>query len=972
MRSLDLRLAPAAVLAWIAAWAATGGTGATALAVACGWLAALAGAGAIALAGMQSVTRGGAVASVVVHVALAAACSLGVVATATVTTARAAAIQELADGRFTAELTGTVVSQPEPVSWGGPASAVRAGTADAGAIDGRTADGGTAAGAGRGGGDGAGDGAAAERGAGGPVRFMLDVREVTARGVTTAARARVTVTWTPPVASKPETTGGGPARGGVGGFSSASVSDAPGSGSGSGSGSGEDVVAASSPRFGSVVVVRGGLRPAEPGGPESARLTADVLAVQRSPPAPLRLLDRHRDTLMAVTGDLAPQARGLVPGAAIGDTTRLSDELAEAMKLCGLTHITAVSGGHFSIVIAVLTGIAAMFGAPRWARVVLLAVAGAAFVALVRPEPSVLRAAVMAGFAMAGIVLGRPAQSVPALAGTVIGLLVADPWLSRSFGFALSAAATAGLVLLVPPLVARIAPWTGKAFAFALAVPLAAQAACGPVLVLLDPEASLVSVPANLLAAPALVPATVLGLAATVLAPWWPWGAHLVAWVAGGATWWIAQVALHGAALPGRAVPWPGGPAGAVLLAVATAAALAVMLLRRPRGWPDPWRRAARSGLRQVYLAVSGAVPGARSPSGRGFGRSLLPHGRRGELWLPASSGFRATPGGASDGRARGGAAGRAPGGAAPRGNRLALPAGIVLVGVMLGAVVLTVPRMVTGAAVPQDWVVAACDVGQGDGLAVRTGPASAVVVDVGPDGDAAGRCLDRLGVTRVDLLVLSHFHADHVGGLTAVLDGREVESALVSTVAEPEANATRTLDELASAGVPVRSPVAGERGTAGNVSWDVLLAGLPAAPAGGTPGDGTSLSTASGPTGAGPNDASVTLLVRVAGLDVVLLGDLEDAGQQAVLSEARSRGIVDVDVVKVAHHGSRVQSQALAEQLSPAVALVSAGRDNGYGHPTDTALDLYERVGAEVLRTDECGTFALVVRDDALAVGGC
>lgn len=853
MRTVDLRLVPAAVLAWAAAWTATGGVGVPVLAHACGWLAGLAGAGMLLLAGLRGTRRGrGAdgegsasrgVASAAANVALVAASSLGVVAVATVTAARAAPIEDLARSGFTAELTGTVASQPEPVSWG-PAPPGGTGTAD---LD------------------------AAGRRAAGPLRFMLDVREVTARGVTAAARARVMVTVTP--------------------------SDGRGGGA---SGTGAPEL-----RFGATVEARGALGPADPGDPEAARLVTDVVTVERSPPPPLRWLDRHRDALMAVTADLAPQARGLVPGAAIGDTTRLPDELAEAMKQSGLTHITAVSGGHFAIVIALLTGVAGTLGAPRWARVALLAVAGAAFVALVRPEPSVLRAAVMTGFALAGIVLGRPAQSVPALAGTVIGLLVADPGLSRSFGFALSAAATAGLVLLVPPLVARIAPWTGHAFAFALAVPLAAQVACAPVLVLLEPEVSVVSVPANLLATPALVPATLLGLAATALAPWWSWGAHLVAWAAGGATWWIAQVALHAAAVPGRALPWLGGPVGAVLLAGATGAMLALTLRWHPRGWPDSWRRSARSQLRRVSEA----------------------------------------PGGGSGAKAL---------------------AGFVIAGVVLGAVALAVPRVAGRSAVPEDWVVAACDVGQGDGLAVRTGPSSAVVVDVGPDGDAAGRCLDRLGVTRVDLLVLSHFHADHVGGLAAVLDGRRVESALVSPLPEPEANAAWVLDALETAGVPAHVPVAGERGRAGSVTWDVLLAGIPGA------GGGTAAPGGAAASGAGANDASVTLLVRVAGLDVMLLGDLEEAGQAAVLAQARSRGIADVDVVKVAHHGSRVQSRALAEQLRPAAALFSVGDDNGYGHPTDSALGLYAGVGAVVLRTDECGTFALVVRDGALAVGGC
>ncbi|MBO0608084.1 ComEC/Rec2 family competence protein [Myceligenerans salitolerans] len=881
MKSIDLRLVPAAMLAWIGAWTATGDTAAPALAVACGWLAALTGGGMIALAALRGTRRGGratggagiarAGGSGVVHLALAAACSLGVVATATVTTSRAATIEGLASGGFTGELVGTVISQPEPVPWGGPAPA------------------GTASGAGNG--TAGGDGNAGQREAAGPVRFMLDVRQVTARRVTEATRARVMVTWTPPSTEADGTVGTGGTHG----------------------------VAVAGPRFGATVVARGPLRSAEPGRAESARLAADVLTVQRSPPAALRLLERHRDALMAVTEDLAPQARGLVPGAAIGDTTRLPGPLAEAMENCGLTHITAVSGGHFAIVIALLTGIAGTLGAPRWARVVLLAVAGTAFVALVRPEPSVLRAAVMAGFALVGTVLGRPAQSVPALAGTVIGLLVADPWLARSFGFALSAAATAGLVLLVPPLVSRIAPWTGRPVAFAVAVPLAAQAACGPVLVLLEPEVSLVSVPANLLAAPALVPATVLGLGATVLAPWWPWAAQLVAWVASGATWWIAQVALHASAVPGRAVPWPGGPGGAVLLAVATAAGCALLLACRPRGWPDAWRRGARSRARQAYRAVAGSGPGAR--------------GRR-----PPGSG-----------------------------RHMPLLTGLVVVCVVLGAVV--VPRVATRSSVPHDWVVAACDVGQGDGFVVRTGQASAVVVDVGPDGDAAGRCLDELGVTRVDLLVLSHFHADHVGGLTAVLAGRQVDSALVSPLPEPEANAARTLDELASAGVPVRSAVAGSRGTVGAATWEVLLAGLSGTAPGTPPGRGTGGAHTSG---VGANDASVILLLRVSQLEIVLLGDLEDAGQTALFAETRRRGVADVDVVKVAHHGSRTQSPALAEQLSPAVALISAGEDNGYGHPTDAALDLYAGVGAAVLRTDECGTFVLTVRDGSLAVGGC
>ncbi|NNH54029.1 MBL fold metallo-hydrolase, partial [Promicromonospora citrea] len=196
-----------------------------------------------------------------------------------------------------------------------------------------------------------------------------------------------------------------------------------------------------------------------------------------------------------------------------------------------------------------------------------------------------------------------------------------------------------------------------------------------------------------------------------------------------------------------------------------------------------------------------------------------------------------------------------------------------------------------------------------------------------------------------VDLLVLSHFHADHVGGLPAVLAGREVTAALVSPVAEPAAGAAATYAALAGAEVPVRVAGTGDRGTAGTVGWQVLLAGA----------------------GAGANDSSVVLGARTAGLDVVLLGDLEDAGQAELASL-----VGQADVVKVAHHGSAVQSGELARRLRPAVALVSAGRGNDYGHPTREALSLYAGVGAVVVRTDECGTVALVVRDGQVGLAGC
>ncbi|MFJ3406560.1 ComEC/Rec2 family competence protein [Promicromonospora sp. NPDC090134] len=830
----DLRMVPAALAVWVAAWVLTGpgerwsglvaGLAGAVLVAACFGIAVVSGLGRRrlpaprprrALTARRAVTAWPPVATVpattalVAHAALAAACVLGVTASAHVQLAGRAPLAGLAEQRVTATLVGVVVSQPEPFAF--------------------------APGAGQ-------------------HRWVLAARAVDARGVGSAARAHVQV-----------------------------LSDAV-------------------PRYGATVTVSGGLRPADPGAAETARMNAGSTAEIRAPPSALRVLDTHRAALLDVTDPLSPQARGLVPGAAIGDTTRLPDDLSEEMRTTGLSHITAVSGGHFAVVVTVLTLLCSVARLPRPVRVLVIALASLAFVLLVRPEPAVLRAAVMAAFALTGVALGRPSQAVPALAASVVGLLVVDPWLSRSFGFALSAAATAGLVLVAAPLAARLAPWTGEALAFALAVPLAAQAACGPVLVLLDPSVSTVSVLANLLAGPALVPATVLGLVATVLAPWLPAAAGFVAWAASGATWWIAAVAHWCAALPGATLPWLGGPVGALLLAALTALALWAVLRRDPlRGWPESWRVTARSGLRKVVREVVREVVHGAPPEARDSRQQHITRARFLVLLAAASA------------------------------------AALV--------VALAVPRLAARSGMPQDWQVAACDVGQGDSLALRTGPTSAVVVDVGPDGPAADRCLDQLGITRVDLLVLSHFHADHVGGLRPVLAGREVVAALVSPVPEPAANAAATEAALSAAGVPVRVAGTGDEGALGSLAWRVLQAGA----------------------GTGANDSSVVLAARVAGLDVLLLGDLEDAGQEALVPLTGH-----FDVVKVAHHGSAVQSRALAERVRPAVALVSSGRGNEYGHPTDEALDLYAGVGATVVRTDECGTAALVVRGGEVSLAGC
>jgi competence protein ComEC len=311
--------------------------------------------------------------------------------------------------------------------------------------------------------------------------------------------------------------------------------------------------------------------------PRGGDLRAAVLSVRE---APLlhgrsswgqRAAGVLRAGLQRACEPLPDDAGGLLPGLVVGDTSRLDPALEEDFRATGMTHLNAVSGANVAIVLGVVLFVV------RWARAgpvvaaLVCAVALVGFVILARPSPSVVRAAAMGAIGLIGLAAGRPRAALPALAAGVAGLVVIDPELAADAGFALSVLATAGLLLLAPrwrdALHRRGWP---KPAAEALAVPAAAQVACGPVVAALSGSVSLVAVPANLLAVPAIAPATLLGIAAAVLSPVWPAGAEFAAWLGHWPARWLVLVASTGAQVPAGAVGWPGGLAGALLLGVLT------------------------------------------------------------------------------------------------------------------------------------------------------------------------------------------------------------------------------------------------------------------------------------------------------------------------------------------------------------------------------------------------------------------
>ncbi|MCD9872401.1 ComEC/Rec2 family competence protein [Streptomyces guryensis] len=607
-------------------------------------------------------------------------------------------------------------------------------------------------------------------------------------------------------------------------------------------------------RIAAVLRVRGKSVPEVVGGPSGVQ----------------RFAGRLRAGLREATDGLPADARALLPGLVVGDTSRITPELDEAFKDTDLAHTLAVSGSNLTIILALLIGppgtaqlverrgLAPRLGIPLRTTALLGGALTLGFVVVCRPDPSVLRAAACGAVVLLALATGRRRSLIPALATAVLLLVLYDPWLARSYGFLLSVLATGALLTLSPrwseALRRRRVP---PRLAEGLAAAAAAQALCAPVVAVLSARVSLVAVPCNLLAEIAVAPATVLGFAALATAPVLMPVAKVLAWCASWPAGWIADIARTGAALPGGGVDWPGGWGGAWLLALVTVAVLLI-------------------------------------------GRRLLRH----PWWCGACL--------------------------------------VLLVLLVVQPPPLT--RVITGWP-PPGWRFAMCDVGQGDATVLAAGNGSGVVVDAGPDPKLVDRCLRTLGITRIPLIVLTHFHADHVAGLPGVLRGREV-GAIETTGFEQPADQVRFVrKEAVARHIPLTRAVAGEQRRTGSLSWQVLWP--PPRPA---------------PDPDGPNDASVALLVRSGGLRLLLLGDLEPPAQQALLRSQQGALLGGVDVLKVAHHGSAYQDPELLRRVAPRIALISCGEHNMYGHPAPSTVAALRAEGAVVLRTD---------RDGALAVTG-
>jgi competence protein ComEC len=514
-------------------------------------------------------------------------------------------------------------------------------------------------------------------------------------------------------------------------------------------------------------------------------------------------LARIRLGLREVTG--TGDAGALIPGMVIGDVSKQSVDFKNDMRRSGLTHLVAVSGANFAIVSNfVLWGMQFIFRRMNY-RLIATAISLTAFISLVRPSPSVLRAAAMAAVLLFAHGTRKGQDSLPALGFAIAAVVIADPFQARDPGFALSVLATAGLLLFAP----KIKPQF-------LAPPIAAMVFCAPVIVAISGYISPMSIVANLLAAPAVTPITIVGFVAALISPVAQPISSLLIFLIKPFAAWIAWVAR-----------W--------------SAQFSVFTLKT-----------GLYGFICVALIIAAIYFGRKK-----FVAVLL-------IFILAISWLQRFPAG--------------------------------------------------------DWQVGNCDIGQGDSLVINLHHHRGIVIDVGPDSQTEDRCLRQLGITEIPLLILTHIHADHVGGLQGAKKHRRIGTTWFGNIH------------------------AGAHARIQDIDIDVLW-----------PDYGT---------GYTPNNSSIAAIIRSPDFTLFASGDIEPPVQQQLESR-----IGKVDIYKVAHHGSRYQDRALMRELSPSVAIISVGKGNSYGHPAPSTVTALRALGAKVLRTDVDGAVAIRAKRHRLSV---
>jgi len=565
----------------------------------------------------------------------------------------------------------------------------------------------------------------------------------------------------------------------------------------------------------------------------------DVVVLGRSHNPIVVIADAGRAAVRRAAVQLPKAERGLLLGVTIGDTSELDPQVDLDFRTTGLTHLLAVSGENVAMVLAVVAVLLRAARAGLRTTIAIMAFAVLSFCAITRFEPSVLRAGAMTGIALTGTAIGARKKATTILAAATVVLIAYDPFLIYEIGFQLSVLATIG-ILVVAPRIAEHLP-EGK-LAQAAAITLGAQLTVAPLILVNFHQISLISIAANLVAMPAVAPATVGGMAAAGLGALWRPLAK-IALITGPPIAWMQWVAHALAQLPLASVATPAGALGLVLAALLTAGALAAARGKRPK-------RAAPVVLSIALIVTGGAWARALGPAPL--------HGL----------------------------------------------------------------------------IVTMINVGQGDAFVVKES-GHTMLIDGGPDPTLLLKGLAAQGVHRIDLLVMTHPHADHIDGLVPVAERFPIGRALDPYTPSDLPAYQAIISALERRGIPRDRAVTGLTYRLGAARVDVLWPAVQRME--NTPAD--------------VNNNSTVLRVSFGSDTILFAGETQEEAQEELLKQPM---LLRAEVLKVSHHGSAHMLPEFYAATGARIALIPVG-PNTFGHPAAQTLAALR--GMEILRADRSGT---------------
>ena len=587
----------------------------------------------------------------------------------------------------------------------------------------------------------------------------------------------------------------------------------------------------------------------------------------------------------------------------LGKRAALPDELVEEFRNTGAAHLLAISGLHVGVLLGVVVGAAAwLVGRHHRTYLALAAALIWLYVLLAGASPSALRAAAMGTVYLAGLWVGRPSSMLPALALAAAVMTAVSPGLVRQVSFQLSFAAVGGISLALAMLGGRLS-WSSSPAAGLLKRLLGWSAA----LVVVSTAATLATWPlvASIFGQVALVGVPVSLLTVPAVAP------------------------LIGSGILAAAGGLVLQPLGELLgwIAAAPAAYIIAVISAFP-GWAIEGDWVGAPLLVVWYGSLVLALLAAQPRWVRISGRLMASAAVRTKVWLMGK-----TPETSSD-QTR--AAFRLPLPnlyvALAMAVALAIAAGILWFRVMDGP--------------DGNLRVYFLDVGQGDSTLIVTPSGRQMLIDGGPDGDATSAALAEAmsrGDRSLDLMVRTHLDSDHSHGLLAVLDRYSVGAVVVGP-SPPESEVQPQWEQR----LRQHNIVAVEVREGYSIQLDKEVELMVLNP----PPDRL--------MGESNND-SVAMRLTYGNVSVLLAADMEEEAEERLAT-----GGADLfsTVLKVGHHGSSTSTtQRFLDAVGPAVAVISAGPDNPYGHPATSVLERLERsLGAEnVYRTDLHGTVEVV-----------